>query len=194
MTLFDYFVIAIVGVSMLLGLMRGAIKEVFSLASWILAFIVAKAYTVELSRWLETLVSNPSLRLLTAFIILFVATLIILGVISLMLTALIKKIGLGSVDRVLGTSIGFVRGVVIMLVLVILGGMTALPQQNDWRNAWTSGWFETLATSVKPWLPRAMAKRINFGPPKEPLIKSLATARDLIRGSVKGLEILKDSE
>ncbi len=166
MTLFDYFVIAIIGVSMLLGLMRGAIKEVFSLASWILAFIVAKAYSVELSRWLETVVSNPSLRLLTAFIILFVATLIILGVISLMLTALIKKIGLGSVDRVLGTSIGFVRGVVIMLVLVILGGMTALPQQNDWRNALTSGWFETLASSVKPWLPHAMAKRINFGPPK----------------------------
>jgi membrane protein required for colicin V production len=166
MTLFDYFVIAIVGVSMLLGLMRGAIKEVFSLASWILAFIVAKAYSVELSRWLETVVSNSSLRLLTAFIILFVATLIILGVISFFLTTLIKKIGLGSVDRVLGTAIGLVRGVVIMLVLVILGGLTALPQQNDWRNALTSGWFEMMARSVKPWLPDAMAKRMHFGPAK----------------------------
>lgn len=165
MTLFDYFVIAIVGVSMLLGLMRGAIKEVFSLAAWILAFIVAKAYSVELSRWLEIVVSNSSLRLLTAFIILFVATLIILGLISLMLTTLIKKIGLGSIDHVLGTLIGFVRGVVIMVVLVILGGMTALPQQIDWRNALTSGWFEMLAGSVKPWLPDAMAKRIHFGQP-----------------------------
>ena len=166
MTLFDYFVIAIVGVSMLLGLMRGAIKEVFSLASWILAFIVAKAYSVELSRWLETVISNSSLRLLTSFIILFVVTLIILGLISLVLTNLIKKIGLGSIDRVLGTAIGLVRGVVIMLVLVILGGMTALPQQNDWRNALTSGWFEMLARSVKPWLPDAMAKRIHFSQPK----------------------------
>ena len=164
MTLFDYFVIAIVGISMLLGLMRGAVKEVFSLVSWILAFIVAKTYSVELIRWMESVVSNPSLRLLTAFIILFVATLIILGVISYLLSTLLKKIGLGSLDRGLGTVIGFVRGVVIMLVLVILGGLTSLPQQNDWRHALTSGWFEMLARSVKPWLPDAMAKRIHFGP------------------------------
>jgi membrane protein required for colicin V production len=166
MTLFDYFVIAIVGVSMLLGLMRGAVKEVFSLASWILAFIVAKAFSVELSRWMETVVSNPTLRLLSAFIVLFVVTLIVLGIISFLLTTLIKKIGLGSVDRTLGGAVGFLRGVVIMLVLVILGGMTALPQQNDWRNALTSGWFEMLAQSVRPWLPEAMAKRIHFGPAK----------------------------
>ncbi len=50
-----------------------------------------------------------------------------------------------------------------MLMLVVLGGMTALPQQNDWRNAFTSGWFESLAVAVKPWLPDAMAKRIHFG-------------------------------
>jgi len=166
MTLFDYFVIAIIGISMLVGLMRGAIKEVFSLASWILAFIIAKVYSAELSRWLENLVSNSSLRLLTAFIVLFVASLLVLGLISLMLTTLIKKIGLGSVDRALGTMIGFVRGVVIMLVLFILGGMTALPQQNDWRHALTRGWFETLAGSVKPWLPDAMTKRIHFGQPR----------------------------
>jgi membrane protein required for colicin V production len=151
---------------MLLGLMRGAVKEVFSLAAWILAFIVAKAYSVALSEWLETLVANASLRLLTAFIILFVAMLIILGLISFLLTTLLKKIGLGSLDRALGSAIGLVRGIVMMLVLVILGGMTALPQQNEWRNALTSSWFETLAGSVKPWLPDAMTKRIHFRQPK----------------------------
>ncbi len=165
MTLFDYFVIAIVGISMLVGLMRGAIKEVFSLASWILAFIIAKTYFAELSRWLETLVSNSSLRSLTAFIFLFVASLIVLGLISMLLTTLIKKMGLGSIDRALGGMIGFVRGVAIMLVVVILGSMTALPQHNDWRHALTRGWFEMLAGSVKQWLPDVMTKRIHFGQP-----------------------------
>ena len=168
MTLFDYFAIAIVGISMLLGLMRGAIKEVFSLASWIIAFIVARLFSVQFAQVLESAVSNSSLRLLAAFIMLFILALIVMGLISLMLTAVIKKIGLGSLDRLLGTVIGFLRGVVIMLVLVILGGMTALPQQSDWRNAFTSGWFEVLAQAVKPWLPEAMAKRIHFRQAAEP--------------------------
>ena len=149
---------------MLLGLMRGAVKEVFSLASWVIAFIVAKLFSVQLARFLESAVGNSSLRLLTAFIILFIFTLIIMGLISLLIASAVKKIGLGPLDRLLGTVIGFLRGVVIMLILVVLGGMTALPQQNDWRNAFTSGWFETLARAVKPWLPDAMAKRIHFGP------------------------------
>lgn len=169
MTLFDYFAIAIVGISMLLGLMRGAIKEVFSLASWIVAFLVAKIFSAQFARVLESAVSNPSLRLLTAFIILFVFALVVMALISLLISATVKKIGLGSLDRLLGTIIGFLRGVIVMVVLVVLGGMTALPQQNDWRNALTSNWFEMWARAVKPWLPDAIAKRIHFGPaPAEP--------------------------
>ncbi len=165
MTLFDYFAIAIVGISMLLGLMRGAIKEVFSLASWVCAFIVAKLFSVQFAHVLESALSNSSLRLLTAFIILFTFTLIVMALVSLLITTAVKKHGLGSLDLLLGTIIGFLRGVVIMLILVVLGGMTALPQQRDWRNAFTSAWFETLARAVKPWLPEAMAKRVHFGPP-----------------------------
>lgn len=164
MTLFDYFAIAIVGISLLLGLMRGAVKEVFSLASWIIAFLAAKIFSVPFSHVLEPAVSNSSLRLLSAFIILFVFALIVMALISLMISAAIKKIGLGPIDRLLGALFGLLRGVLIMVILVVLGGMTALPQQNDWRNALTSNWFEMLATAVKPWLPDAMAKRIHFGP------------------------------
>jgi membrane protein required for colicin V production len=163
-TIFDYFVIVVVGISMLFGLVRGAVREVFALVSWVLAFIVAKEYSVQLNLWMEHFVSNPSLRLLSAFAILFVAMLIVLGLIGYFLSALMKKIGLGSLDKSLGALIGLVRGVVVMLVLVILGGLTPLPQQNDWRHALTSRWFESLAHSVKPWLPDAMAKRLHFGP------------------------------
>ncbi|MEO6022971.1 MAG: CvpA family protein [Burkholderiales bacterium] len=162
MTIFDYVVIAIVGVSTVLGVMRGAVKEVFSLAGWVIAFIVAKALSVQLSPLLESMFSNSSLRLLVAFVLLFVVTLIAVGIIGYVLTTLLKKIGLGPIDRALGSAIGLTRGLLIMLVLVVLGGMTALPQQKDWRHALTSSWFEKLATAVTPWLPEAMVKRIHF--------------------------------
>ncbi len=163
MTLFDYVAIAIVGISLLLGLMRGAVKEIFSLVSWVVAFLAAKMFSVPVAHFLEPAVANSSLRLLTAFIILFIFALIVMALINLLISAAIKKIGLGPIDRLLGAIFGFVRGLLIMVVLVVLGGMTALPQQSDWRNALTSSWFEILATTVKPWLPDAMAKRIHFG-------------------------------
>lgn len=164
MTIFDYLAIAIVGISLLLGMMRGAVKEIFSLASWVVAFLAAKIFSVPLAQVLEPAVTNASLRLLTAFVILFVFALIVMALISLLISAAIKKIGLGPIDRLLGSIFGVLRGVLIMVVLVVLGGMTALPQQSDWRNALTSAWFESLASAVKPWLPDAMAKRIHFGP------------------------------
>ncbi len=111
MTLFDYFAIAIVGISMLLGLMRGAVKEVFSLASWVIAFIVAKIFSVQFARVFESAVANSSLRLLTAFIILFILTLIVMSLISLLIATAIKKIGLGPLDRLLGTFLGLLRGI-----------------------------------------------------------------------------------
>jgi membrane protein required for colicin V production len=79
------------------------------------------------------------------------------------LTELVKKIGLGGADKFLGLVIGVARGGLIVLVFVLLAGMTALPQQADWKNAYTSRWFELMAENVKPWLPDGMAKRINFG-------------------------------
>jgi membrane protein required for colicin V production len=166
MTLFDYVVIAIVGLSLIIGVMRGAVKEVFSLASWIVAFIVAKTMSVAVAGIMESMIANPTLRLLVAFIGLFIVALIVMSLISMAINSLIKKIGLGPLDRVLGLLIGLVRGVVIMLILVLVGGMTALPQQTDWRHALTSPWFESLAQSVMPWLPDAMAKRIHFGAQK----------------------------
>jgi membrane protein required for colicin V production len=163
MTIFDYVVIAIVGLSILLGVMRGAVKEVFALAGWIVAFLAAKSASVPLAAMLEPTISNPSMRLVAAFIAVFVVALIVMGLLSLVVAAAVKKIGLGPIDRVLGLGIGAARGLVIMLVLVILGGMTALPKQPDWRNALTSKWFETLALGVKPWLPEGLAKHIQFG-------------------------------
>jgi membrane protein required for colicin V production len=166
MTAFDLVVIVIVAVSVIFGLIRGAVREVLSLASWIIAFLVAKTFSVPMADVLTRLVGNPTLRLIAGFVIVFVLALVAMAIVGLLMSAAIKKLGLGPVDRTLGILVGAARGIVIMLILVLLGGMTALPTQPDWRNALTSRWFETLALGVKPWLPDALAKRIQFGSAK----------------------------
>ena len=55
MTIFDYAVLVIVGLSVLLSMMRGFVREILALASWVIAFFVAKAYVLELAPLLREL-------------------------------------------------------------------------------------------------------------------------------------------
>ncbi|MGB8339111.1 MAG: CvpA family protein [Burkholderiales bacterium] len=163
MTIFDWAVLLIIGLSSLLGLLRGAIREVLALLGWVVAFLVAREYGLAFSAMISNLVANDSLRLLLSFVLLFVITLSLMALLRMTVTELVKKIGLGAADKFLGLFFGVARGGLIVLVLVLLAGMTALPQQEDWKNAYTSRWFELMAENVKPWLPEGLAKRINFG-------------------------------
>ena len=160
--MFDYAVLAIVGLSALIGLVRGAVREVVAVAGWVLAFWVATSYALPAVRFAPLALANPSLRLAAAFTVLFLATLIVVSFAGKLFTTLMQKVGLRPVDRLLGLVVGLARGVLIVLVLVIVGGLTALPKQSEWRNAMTSGWFESMALGVKSWLPPALAKRIGF--------------------------------
>ena len=89
----------------------------------------------------------------------------LVGLLKIVLSELIKAVGLGGTDMVLGGAIGLVRGLVIVLIAVLACGMTALPEEDFWQDAVSSKWFETAAVAIKPWLPDELAKHINFHSP-----------------------------
>lgn len=162
MTSFDYAVLAIVGLSILLSMMRGFLREVLSLAGWVAAFFVARLYTTELAPLLPTAIPTDSLRVLAAFLILFLATLLVTSLLAIALSEVFKKVGLGWLDRWLGAIFGLARGVMIVGVLVLLAGMTNIPQDARWRNAMFSAPLEAMVTNVLPWLPKAVASHIRY--------------------------------
>ena len=164
LTGFDYAVLVIVGLSLLIGLLRGAVKEVLSLAGWVAAFLVANAFAGYLAVNLTPLTSNPALRTVAAYGVLFFATLLLFMLLKIAFSELIKAMGLGGVDRLLGLFVGAARGVLIVLITVLAAGMTTLPQEPFWRSAVSAAWFEILAVTVRPWLPGEIARRINFHP------------------------------
>ncbi len=129
----DWTVIAIVGVSCVISLLRGFVKELLSLLSWVAASFVAIAFHERLalvfSKWIET----ASIRTVLAFLALFVTTLLIGALINWLLHQFVIGAGLGVVDRVLGMVFGAARGLLIVLALVTLLPM-ALPEmrQDDW--------------------------------------------------------------
>jgi membrane protein required for colicin V production len=160
MTLFDYLVLFIFITSIIIGAMRGLIKETLSLASWIIAFLVANAYGVTLAEFIPF--EQQSIRLIIAFVSLFIGTRLLMSLLTMAIDSIITASGLKLMDRSLGSLFGFARGAIFVLALMLIGGLTSLPQQPFWKHALCRPMLETAALNTKPFLPGAIAKHVNF--------------------------------
>lgn len=162
MTVFDYFVVMIVTASLLLGMWRGVVGEIIALVAWVLAFFAARWWGAHAALWF-TAIADPTLRVVAGWVAVFVSVLIAMALLRLAVRGLLKVLGMTLSDRLLGTVFGVARGLVLVLVLVALGGMTALPKEKWWSEAYFSAPLETAVLASKPWLPSDVAKRIRFG-------------------------------
>ncbi len=158
MTAFDYGVIAIVCISVLLSVIRGAVRELVSLAGWVVAFMVANYFAAQFAPQLPDAISGESLRTVLAFSVLFLLSLLIMGVIAMLASAMTKKAGLGFADRFLGSLFGLARGFLLIMVIVLAGGLTALPQEPFWRKAVLSAPLETAVMMAIPLLPQDLSR------------------------------------
>jgi membrane protein required for colicin V production len=161
-TLFDYLVLFVLVASVVISTLRGLVKEILSLLGWVVAFVLANAYGAKLAPMLPAMIPGETVRLIVAFIVLFLGVRILMGLLSLAIGALITATGLSLADRGLGGLFGLARGIVIVLAAVILCGMTSIPQQAFWKDALLSPMAETGARTVKPFLPAALAQHVKF--------------------------------
>ena len=162
MTIFDYLVLCILVSSVVISTMRGLVKEILSLLGWVVAFVVANAYGAKLAPLLPSMIPGEAVRLMVAFVALFLGVRILMGLVTLAFDAVVKASGLSLADRGLGGLFGLGRGIVIVLAAVILCGMTSIPQQAFWKNALLSPIAETGARTIKPFLPAALAQHVQF--------------------------------
>jgi membrane protein required for colicin V production len=161
MAWFDYAVLTVLGLSLLLGAFQGFMREVVSLAGWIAGFILATAFSGIVARQMpESL--GPMLSGLLAFLLIFVGVLLVSGVVGLVLSRLMRVAGLGFLDRLLGAAFGIVRGVAIALLAVLVAGLTPLPREDFWKQSVLSGPFESAALALRPHLPEGFAQRLKY--------------------------------
>ena len=155
-------VLAIIGISIIVSMMRGAVKEMLAIIGWLVAFYVAKTYSSMLSPMLPQDIPTEALKTLAAFLILLIAVLFINSLLSIAISSIISKVGLGWLNRLLGIVFGFAKGVLIVCVLVFLAGLTSLPKERMWTDAMLSSPLEVLVKSTFPWLPYSVTKHVNF--------------------------------
>jgi len=107
-------------------------------------------------------VENPAIRYFAGFAVIFLVVLIGVLLLGHMLSSLVKAVGLGSADKVLGGVLGLTKGVVILVGLTIAAGLTSLPRTDFWKQAALSGSLQTMAMFSLPLIPADMAKYVRF--------------------------------
>jgi membrane protein required for colicin V production len=125
----DYAIILIIGLSILTGLFRGFVKEIIALSVWILAIWLAFHYSTDISSWFQSYVQDKTARTIMAFVAIVVVTVLTGGLLNTIFGFILHRSGLSGTDRLLGMGFGFMRGVFIVSLLMLVMKMTSLPYQ-----------------------------------------------------------------
>ena len=158
----DYFIIGILVISTLISLVRGFVKEVISLITWVMAFVIAMAFSPMAAQWLPEVIDIPSMRVAAAFLALFIVVLLIGGIINWAISKAVEKTGLSGTDRSIGLIFGVARGVFIVAVLILLAGLTTMPQEPWWQKSLLVPHFTVVTLWIHALLPESMATHFTF--------------------------------
>lgn len=162
MSLLDIIVLLILVLTIVRGLMRGMVDTLFSLAAWLLAFLLGKWGALMVAPMLPIGVENPAIRYFAGFAIIFLVVLIGVLLLGHVLASLLKAVGLGGTDKLLGGVLGLAKGMVILVGLTLAAGLTSLPRTEFWQQATFSGTLQAMAIRALPLIPGDMARYVRF--------------------------------
>ncbi|HTR00368.1 MAG TPA: CvpA family protein [Candidatus Acidoferrum sp.] len=146
----DILVLLIIGISCLLGVFRGLVKETLSLVFWIGGVIVAGLFSTRVGSWLAGAISSVALQKMVAFVLIFIVVVFIGALISNLLSSLLSKAGLGAANRALGGVFGLVRGVVIITVIVMLTQRFGFTK-DFYQQSYSVPYVTVLANKAEQW-------------------------------------------
>ncbi len=167
MNWFDLVIIGILALSVIVSLFRGLIREVLSLVIWVFAFWLAWTFVEQGASALSPYIDLPSARHLLAFLALFLAALIVGGLINYLVGSMIKKTGLGATDRFFGMFFGLARGLVAVIALVLFLKATPLSQDPWWQSSRLQPHFSVYAEWVKKQMPEELSSYFEFISPEQ---------------------------
>lgn len=164
LTWVDIAPLAVLALSSIVGLWRGFVVEVMSLAVWIAAFWLAFAFGDDASVLFDGVVEAPAARLFLGYASLFFGALLVGGLVTWLMGKIVKSTGLSGTDRLLGLGFGLMRGFVLASLFVLLLGFTPLPQAREWSESRVLPGFLAGAEWLRTWLPAGVAEHVRFAP------------------------------
>lgn len=157
----DYIIIAVLALSVLVGLWRGLVSEVMALVCWVLAAWLAWTFGAQVASLFDEAVSVPSVRLILGYGLCLVTALIAGSIITFLLRKLVQGSGLSGSDRLLGMVFGLVRGVALVALVVLLMRFTPFPADPWWSESRLLPGFENAAQALDDKLPGQIARYLH---------------------------------
>ncbi|MBL8512329.1 MAG: CvpA family protein, partial [Betaproteobacteria bacterium] len=99
-----------------------------------------------------------------AWLVIFLMVLIVISTLASLLSEITKKIGLGGLNRAVGALIGILRGLVVLIALTLVAGLTRIPESSLWREAKLTPALEVMAKYTRSILPDSIASQIHYRP------------------------------
>lgn len=158
----DIVIVGIILISTLISLFRGFVKESISLATWVLAGVLAVRYMDVMAGLLENSIESVTIRMAASFAILFIVTLIVGAIINFIVSQMVSKTGLGGTDKALGMVFGLGRGVLIIVMLLLLGGLTPMPEEVWWKESMLIEHFSSISIWIREFLPQDLASKFSL--------------------------------
>lgn len=160
----DVVAIGVVALSVLFAYARGVIRSMIGTAAWIVGIIAAIAFTPALAAQLPAMAEAPSLPYLIAFVLIFVAAIVLGALVAWPLRTLVTRAGMGFLDRSLGATFGLLRGLALVVAFALVAGVSGLAQRDWWQNAFLAPSLASSALAMRPWLPRTWSERLDYSP------------------------------
>lgn len=155
---------ALLLISVGIGVWRGLVFEVMSLAGWVVAYFAASPLAPLVAQLLpESTTSRfgPAALHLVTLVIAFVAVLIVWSLASRLVKMLIHATPLSVVDRLGGAGFGALRGVFIALLLVLVIGASPLAQSATWQASRAAPVLTGVLQDMAPLLPEPIARFVS---------------------------------
>ena len=162
MTWLDYALLGVTVISVGWGIWRGFVREAISRAGWVVAFVVANMFAGQAGEMLPDSLGRAELRVLAAFVAIFLVSLAVTTLAGLLLSKLLKAAGLSGLDRTLGGLFGLARALVLAVAFALVAGLTTFPGHPIWKDSVSGPHLAQAALAVRGWLPAALASRLRY--------------------------------
>jgi membrane protein required for colicin V production len=149
MATFDYIILAIILGLAITGLVKGFLRTVCALVTWLLAVWLASKLGPVLVPHLGGALREAPYGLWAGRAIVFVAVLVIGAVIGALVNHFARLSMFSGLDRLLGFVLGLLQGVVVIGILVVLAQTAHLQKEQWWQHSRLAVYFEPVAQALR---------------------------------------------
>ena len=144
---------AFLALSVIVGLMRGVVFELLSLTGWFAAYFAARWFSPLVLPYVHVGAPGSNVNQGIALVSVFIAALVVWSLVARLVRMLIRATPLSALDRLLGSGFGLLRGVLVLMVVVLVVGVTPAAKSAGWHRSQAAVWLNAAVQEVKPWLP-----------------------------------------